>query len=375
WTLEEARAVLQPAELELAVIYWDIGELGDMHHNPAKNVLHRKYSYCVLAEDAGRKEEDVRQTLETAREKLLAARNQRKAPYIDRTLYTGWNAMAVTAFLEAARVLGLAEPREFALRTLSRLLAEAWDGSDSLFHVISYGEAGELAEILPERIPGTLDDYAFTIHACVDAWESSSDMRFYRAAIKLADAMLHRFYDRTSGAFFDVSTGAVGATALGALSTRRKPLQDSPTPAGNPTAAAALLRLESLSGRKEYREAAEDTLASFAAMASQLGLYAGSYALALERLLLDPVQILMVGSGQEAGAMMDAALEGFAINKTVIQLDPERVRARDLPEQLAETVGTASMPSGTAVWALVCTGRTCLPPVFSAEELRATLRN
>ncbi|HEV2213948.1 MAG TPA: thioredoxin domain-containing protein [Terracidiphilus sp.] len=374
WTLEEARAVLQPAELELAVIYWDIGELGDMHHNPAKNVLHRKYSFSVLAEDSGQKEDEVRRTLETAREKLLAARTQRQAPYIDRTLYTGWNAMAVTAFLEAARVLGLAEPREFALRTLTRLLAEAWDGAESLFHVISYGDESALLESTPERIPGTLDDYAFTIHACVDAWEASSEMRFYRAAIKLADAMLTRFFDRTSGAFFDAAISADDAAALGALTARRKPLQDSPTPAGNPTAVAALLRLESLSGRKEFRDAAEDTLASFAAMAPQLGLYAGSYALALERFLLDPVQILIVGTGQEADAMMHAALEGFAVNKTVIQCDPESVRAKDLPEELAETLGTVSMPSDGAAWALVCTGRTCMPPVTSAVALRAALQ-
>jgi len=30
WTLDEARAVLEPAELEFASSYWDIGELGDM---------------------------------------------------------------------------------------------------------------------------------------------------------------------------------------------------------------------------------------------------------------------------------------------------------------------------------------------------------
>jgi hypothetical protein len=374
WTLDEARAVLQPAELELAVLYWDIGELGDMHHDPAKNVLHRKYSFSVLASDSEQKEEEVRQLLESARAKLLAARNQRKAPFIDRTLYTGWNAMAVTAFLEAARVFRLDDSREFALRTLTRLLAEAWDGNESLFHVISYGEgSGEEGDV-SDKIPATLDDYAFTIHACVDAWVASGEMSFYRAANKLADAMLARFFDRTSGAFFDAADAADGAVPLGALSARRKPLQDSPTPAGNPTAAAALLRLEALSGRKEFGEAAEETLASFAGMAAQLGLYAGSYGLALERFLRDPVQVLILGSGPEAAAMERAALDGFAVHKTVIRVDAERLREKDLPEELAETVGRMSAPAGAPAWALVCTGRTCLPPVLSAEALRAALR-
>jgi len=35
--------------LSAATLYWDIGELGDMHHNPARNVLHRKYSLDEVA--------------------------------------------------------------------------------------------------------------------------------------------------------------------------------------------------------------------------------------------------------------------------------------------------------------------------------------
>ena len=49
WTLDEARAVLDADELAVAARYWDIGELGDMHHNPAKNVLHRKFTLEEVA--------------------------------------------------------------------------------------------------------------------------------------------------------------------------------------------------------------------------------------------------------------------------------------------------------------------------------------
>ena len=34
--------MLTAEEFEFAASYWDIGEMGDMHHNPAKNVLHVK---------------------------------------------------------------------------------------------------------------------------------------------------------------------------------------------------------------------------------------------------------------------------------------------------------------------------------------------
>jgi uncharacterized protein YyaL (SSP411 family) len=393
WTLDEARAVLEPAELDVASRYWEIGEVGDMHHNPARNVLHVKQTLAELAGRTGQSAAELRPLLESARRKLLKARSERPTPFIDRTLYTGWNAMAVTAYLETARVLRMDSAREFALRTLNRLLGEAWDGAETLQHVIAY--PGGVAPA--EKAPGTLDDYAFTVHACIDAWLASGNMNFYRVAVKLADAMIARFYDRTAGAFYDTAAPPEGGAPLGALAARRKPLQDAPIPAGNPTAASALLRLETLSGRKEYREIAEETLASFAGIVEHFGLYAGSYGLALERLLLDPVQVVVVGSGPEAGVPGDrssslgweagvpgdrssslgweadrleaTAMARFAVNKTVMRIAPHRLVPGGIPDALAETLLKVPAPAGAEAWAMVCLGRACQPPITSAEAL------
>jgi uncharacterized protein YyaL (SSP411 family) len=369
WTLDEARAVLTPAELRVAAHYWDIGELGDMHHNPAKNVLHVKQTVDELSEQlaagTGQTVEELTMLLALARRKLLAARGERPTPFIDQTLYTGWNAMAVTAYLEAARVLRMDGARDFALLTLTRLLAEAWDGAETLHHVIAYPEGVTQAE----AAPGTLEDYAFTVHACIDGWFASGEMSYYDAAVKLADAMIARFHDRTAGAFYDTFTPEGGAAPLGVLGARRKPLQDTPTPAGNPTAASALLRLEALSGRKQYREIAEDTLESFAGIVEHFGLYAGSYGLALERLMLDPVQVVVIGSGPEAARLEATAVARFAVNKTVMRIAPHRLVPGGIPETLAETLLQAAAPDGAEVWALVCRGRVCLPPLTDAEAL------
>ncbi len=373
WTLDEARAVLEPAELAIAALYWDISELGDMHHNPAKNVLFRKYTLEELAAQGevaeGRSVGELRQVIDGARRKMLAARAARPTPFIDRTLYAGWNAMGVTAYLETARVLRMDAAREFALLTLKRLLDEAWDGGENLRHVIAYHDVHATGD----KVPGTLDDYAFTVHACIDAWYASGEMRFYHAAVKLADAMIARFYDRTAGAFCDTKQQANGSAPLAVLSARRKPLQDSPTPAGNPTAVAALLRLEDLSGRSEYRAIAEDTLESFAAIVEHFGLYAGSYGLALERLLLDPVQVMVVGEGPEADSLEATAMARFAVNKSVMRIAPGRLAAGEIPEALGETLLHVPAPEGAAAWATICRGRTCLPPVTSAEALLEAL--
>ena len=96
--------------------------------------------------------------------------------------------------------------------------------------------------------------------------------------------------------------------------------------------------------------------------------------MALERLLLDPVQVVVVGSGAEAEEMAALAAAGFAVNKTVMRIDPERLVAGGLPEVLAEMLLAVPRPEGARAWAIVCRGRSCLPPMTDAEALREAMR-
>ncbi|HEY6445267.1 MAG TPA: thioredoxin domain-containing protein [Acidobacteriaceae bacterium] len=364
WTREEAAAALTPDEMTIAELYYDIGDLGDMHHNPKKNVLYRRFTADEAAEKLGRETAEVERELASAKAKLYAARAERPTPFVDKTLYTGWNAMAVSAYLDAARVLDLEAPRAFALKTLDRMLREAWTpGEARLLHVVAYPELAGAEK----AVAALLDDYALLIHACVDAWQATGAFLYYEAGMQLADAMVAKFHDTEGGGFFDTEKDA--GDKLGALAARRKPMQDSPTPAGNPTAAAALLRLEALSGREDFRAKAEDALASFAGVIEHYGLYAGSYALALERLLLPPIQVMILGEGAAARRLAAIAQARFAINKSVVMLAPEQ--ADSLPPAFQETVPhlPGMSDAGKKPFALVCRGTTCLPPASTGEEL------
>ena len=142
-------------------------------------------------------------------------------------------------------------------------------------------------------------------------------------------------------------------------------------PAGNSSAAAALLRLAALSGREDFRAKAEDTLAAFSGVIHHYGLYAGSYALALERLLLPPIQVVIIGEGEAAQRLEAIATARFAVNKAVVALRPEQVKTDNLPPVLAETLPHLPGLAETAIkpLALVCRGATCLPPAATADEL------
>ncbi len=365
WTRDEAAAVLSPEELAVAGLYYDIGDLGDMHHNPKKNVLHRNFSVEEVAQKLGRDVASVERDLASAKQKLYAARLERPTPFVDKTVYTGWNAMAISAYLDSARILDLEAPRAFALRTLDRILREGWSAEAGLAHVIAYPEQAGTAK----RIAGVLDDYALLAHACVDAWESTGELRYYTAALEIGDALVERFHDGQGGGFFDTEKNA--GDKLGALAARRKPMQDSPTPAGNSTAASALLRLHVLSGREEFRSIAQETLAAFAGVIEHYGLYAGSYGLALERLLLPPIQVVIVGQEPAARQLFAMANARYAVNKSVIVLGAEQITAAQLPPLLVETLphlpGLESARDRPL--ALVCRGTTCLPPAATADAL------
>src|SRR5579863_8988320 len=131
WTVDEARAVLTEDDAAVAALHYDINEVGEMHHNPAKNVLYVRGSVDEIAQRLKLASGRVEELLASAKKKMYAARLLRPTPYVDKTVYVGWNSLCVSAYLEAAKVLKLDDARRFALRSLDRVLEKAWKLSPS----------------------------------------------------------------------------------------------------------------------------------------------------------------------------------------------------------------------------------------------------
>src|SRR6202040_4112788 len=77
WTLAETKAALTPDEAAAATLYYDIQESGDMHHNPAKNVLRIQLPVEEIAARLKISTERAREILLSAKPKMYAARLQR----------------------------------------------------------------------------------------------------------------------------------------------------------------------------------------------------------------------------------------------------------------------------------------------------------
>ncbi len=381
WTLEEARSVLSDDELAATGYHYDIGEIGEMHHNPQKNVLHVRSSVEEIAARMGTPAERVRALLDSAKQKMLAARLKRPTPYVDKTVYVNWNALRVSAYLDAARVLQLDEARHFALRSLDRILADAWKPASGLKHVVAYSDP----QAKHRDVPGLLDDYAFTTIACLDAYETTAALSYFNFARRIGDAMIERFYDDSDGGFFDVESAKSPPLAkpakdgapspIGALVARRKPFQDSPTPAGNSAAAIALLRLHAYTHDESYREKARQTLEVFAGMAEQYGIFAGTFGIAACLLSTPHTQVVLVGSGEQADRLYAAAVAPFALGKSVVWIPGENeATPQNLPPALAGTIPNLPEVKAGQTVAVVCSDFTCQPPVSDPEQLSAALR-
>jgi uncharacterized protein YyaL (SSP411 family) len=381
WTLDETRTVLTEEEVQVAALHYDINEVGEMHHNPAKNVLYVRAPVDEIARRMSLNLERVKEILDSAKKKMYAARLQRQTPYLDKTVYVGWNSMCVSAYLEAAKVLNLGDARRFALRSLDRILAEAWKhqahagestratlAGSRLLHVVAYSDPNA-----PHReVAGLLEDYAATALACLDAYEASAALSYFKFARDIADAMIAKFFDPVSGGFFDAAPVSDGES-LGVLSTRRKPLQDSPTPAGNPMAAIVLLRLHDYTGNASYRDKAEQTLETFAEGVGQFGIFAATYGIAVSRFLENPVQVVVISASTvdaEGFGLAASANAAFAFNKTVIRLTANEAVAANLPPALAATLPNLPELQSEKAFAVVCSGFACQPPIKDAEQLR-----
>ena len=362
WTLEEVRAVLTPEEAKVIELLYDVEAHGEMHHNPAKNVLWEARDLEEVAETLKIDWETASKLALTGEFKMLEARRRRPTPFVDKTMYVAWNAMFVSAYLEASWILTGSphlECKEFALKTLDRMLKEAWSEEKGFSHRIG-GPALE----------GSVDDQVFSVLVLLDAYEATLDSRYFTAAQKTMDSAIARYGDSENGGFFDRPSDAA---PMGGLEVRRKPFQDSPTPGANSVAAIALIRMHTFTGDDRYYAFAKKTLEAFAGVAPQYGLFAATYGLAATLFARHPIQVVITGNSNDpvAQALEEAAHGVFRFGKSVLRVTPG-TQLPALAGALKETL--PHLPADKPV-AVVCSGQTCLPPTSDPVQLKAYLEN
>jgi len=343
WRPAEIRAVLGD-EAERFMAAYGVTEAGNFE---GKNILHLLGSV------------EERESLAPAREKLLAAREQRVHPGRDDKVLTAWNGLMLAAFAEAARALGREDYRQVAVGNADFLLREMRRENGRLWRTWNAGQA---------KLNGYLEDYTHLIEGLLELYQTTFEPRWYTAAQELAETMVAHFRHPEGGkaeglaGFYDTSNDHE------ALVVRPRDLQDNATPSGNGMAAYVLPRLAGLAVEPRYHELAEESLRSVQSLLAQYPLGFGQWLIALDYLLVAPRELAIVGDAAADGAqeLLQVAQDGYRPHQVVAlgapSADPAAIpllQGRNLLD---------GQPT-----AYVCTGATCRPPVSDPDDLRELL--
>lgn len=276
-----------------------------------------------------------------------SAREKLKPPYIDRNIYTNWNALIVSSYIEASFVVGDMSLRDFALKSLDRLLELNYRQADGMYHFYD-GQS---------RLPSQLVDQVYTAQAMCDAYEATGSRKFLTLSEELLEVATRKLFDSDHGGFFDT---VVDPNAPGFLSKPAKPLDE------NSVAAHVLTRLHHLTGKEEYRKRAEDTLKRFVEIYPQFGFMAADYAMSVDAFLHEPSTIHIVGSPEkpQTKGLLSEAHRIYEPHRVIHILDPveDRDRVNALGYKITET------PT-----AYVCIGRACTAPIIEPKEIAPEL--
>jgi len=342
WTLEEMRGLLSPEEFSVATRYFGVTAEGNFVDHSDPDPLPNQNVLSVAAPGLSEAE---RRLLLTAKARMFDARSRRVRPHLDDKILASWNGMMLGAFARGFALLGDQSYLSAAERNLAFLQSKLWDETTStLFHRWREGER-DTAQLLIAN--------ANLLAGVLDLYEATLKPRHLDFALKLADGMMTRFYDSENGGFYNSAAGAND------LILRVKDDYDGAEPSGNSVAVLALLRLAAMTGRADFREAAEKTLRLLAGRLADLPQAVPLLLQGLDFVLTEPRRVVIAGDTTDArvAELLRAAHSVYQPNKIVVgQAGPV--------EQFAKT-----LPAGGAPTAFICTGKACLPPTSDPEKI------
>ncbi len=347
WEPGEIAAVLGADLAEEFCRYYGVTESGNFE---GKNVLNHLNGLRLPLEE----QEELESRLRPTRIKLLAAREQRTKPQRDDNVLTSWNAMMVSAYLDAFHAFGTPAYLAMAERALTFLVDYA----------VVNGRVHRTVAAGRGRLNGYLDDAAYLGMALLDAFEATSHRWYLEQAREITDGLLANFWDGNAGGCFFTSHDHE------ALLHRMKSGTDSAISSGNAIAAMLLFRLFSFTGAQTYYERGEGLLRLFKGVMEQNAYGLSAMLCALDWYLSQPKEIVVVGvRGNPATESLLAAVHRrYVPNRAVLVVDESR---RTSEADLPLAVGKTSV-NGQAT-AYVCHRQACSAPVTESQQLEMLL--
>ena len=345
WTPAEAQALLSAEEYAAFSRRFGLDRPanfeGEWH-------LHSFASVDEVAAATRQTPQTVGALIESARAKLLHARNLRIWPARDEKILTSWNALMIKGLAIAARVLKRPDLSAAASTAVDFIRHHVWrDGR--LLAAYKDGRA---------HLPAYLDDYVFLIDALLELLQTRWRSRDLELAQELAEVLLDQFEDSDSGGFFFT------AREEEKLIHRSKTFGDESVPSGNGIAASVLIRLGYLLADTRYLDSAERTLKAGWAGIREYPQAHMSLVNALED-FLSSMQILVIRGDA-------ASVTQWAADLNALYAPTRMVFA--IPSDAALPPALAAKAAGHTTVAYLCTGMTCSAPMTNLSDISRALK-
>jgi uncharacterized protein YyaL (SSP411 family) len=213
------------------------------------NVLMRSMSNDEVAQSLSLEKDEVAQIVRDSLILLKSIRSQRPRPHLDDKVLAGWNAYMISGACKTYQSGGDASTLSLATAAGEFVYSRLFDEPTSTLYRAFRIERGDT--------PAFAEDYASSVIAFVDLYESTGDEMWLIRAERFAESLIEAFWDEKGHGFF--------ATPIGdeSLIARLKDDYDGAEPSANSLAAIALLKLGSLLGDERYDEYARKTIEAF----------------------------------------------------------------------------------------------------------------
>ena len=324
-------------------------------HRSTSSIPHLQKSLAEIASGRSLTEKQLREQLETLREKLFVVRERRIHPHKDDKVLTDWNGLMIAALARAGRVLKDPEYTRAAQKAAAFIKSSMRTDSGRLLHRYRSGQAG---------LQASVDDYAFVIWGLLELYEATFDLSHLQWAIELEEIVRENFWDEKAGGyFFSPDDGE-------RLIARQKEIYDGAVPSGNSVMSLNLVRLSRLTGNMDYEKRAITIGTVFS---SQVTGREGAYSLLMCGLdfQIGPSHEIVIAADNavDATAMLASLQQPFLPNKVVHLRHKKNAAALSSIAPYTEL----QEPIDNQATAYICQDFACKSPTTQISDLTSSL--
>ena len=349
WSADEFKKTVQDKYSESLAKYWNVTPQGNFE---GKNILNVSQSIKVFGEQLGLEENEWQKIIKYARRNLQDVRAQRIRPLKDDKILVSWNALMISSFAQAARILERNEYGITANNALAFIEEHLINQEGRLLRRYRDGDA---------KFPAYLCDYAQLGLACLDIYAWNYEPQYVLKAHHWANE-INRLFLNPDGAYFE--TGFDAEEVL----VRKADGYDGVEPSGNTSTALLFLKLASFGMGSGFLRDAERILHSFSPHLHQAGVNFSAMLNALIWARKGGTEIVVSGaeSNLETQQVLQWLRQSF-LPEVVIAFIPS-----DDPDPVSQQIpiaeGRASLDERLLVH--VCQGQLCHAPVHDLPSLK-----